>query len=215
MSRLEQLKIQAKASLEAAITKAKEEAEERRYNAIISGGVDRVMAIAAVKEATSEELKAVEMACSMIVKDLPLTNKATREIRKWNPSRVYGYGNQIGALVGILSGIQYSAAEHRLQMLATTGLNEQIIEDTLNAFGSPSYFSAKYETIVPEKPYCINSIKNSLEVLEIKLKNINLDKDAITEELLSKQFESARLRAETERNNYLVTKQTKTITVEG
>ena len=214
MSRLEQLKIQAKASLEAAITKAKEEAEERRYNAIISGGVDRVMAIAAVKEATSEELKAVEMACSMIVKDLPLTNKATREIRKWNPSRVYGYGNQIGALVGILSGIQYSAAEHRLQMLATTGLNEQIIEDTLNAFGSPSYFSAKYETIVPEKPYCINSIKNSLEVLEIKL-NINLDKDAITEELLSKQFESARLRAETERNNYLVTKQTKTITIEG
>ena len=201
MSRLEQLKIQAKASLEAAITKAKEEAEERRYNAIISGGVDRVMAIAAVKEATSEELKAVEMACSMIVKDLPLTNKATREIRKWNPSRVYGYGNQIGALVGILSGIQYSAAEHRLQMLATTGLNEQIIEDTLNAFGSPEYFSAKYETIVPEKPYCINSIKNSLEVLEIKL-NINLDKDAITEELLSKQFESARLRAETERNNY-------------
>ena len=214
MSRLEQLKIQAKASLEAAITKAKEEAEERRYNAIISGGVDRVMAISAVKEATSEELKAVEMACSMIVKDLPLTNKATREIRKWNPSRVYGYGNQIGALVGILSGIQYSAAEHRLQMLATTGLNEQIIEDTLNAFGSPSYFSAKYETIVPEKPCCINSIKNSLEVLEIKL-NINLDKDAITEELLSKQFESARLRAETERNNYLVTKQTKTITVEG
>ena len=214
MSRLEQLKIQAKASLEAAITKAKEEAEERRYNAIISGGVDRVMAISAVKEATSEELKAVEMACSMIVKDLPLTNKATREIRKWNPSRVYGYGNQIGALVGILSGIQYSAAEHRLQMLATTGLNEQIIEDTLNAFGSPSYFSAKYETIVPEKTYCINSIKNSLEVLEIKL-NINLDKDAITEELLSKQFESARLRAETERNNYLVTKQTKTITVEG
>ena len=214
MSRLEQLKIQAKASLEAAITKAKEEAEERRYNAIISGGVDRVMAISAVKEATSEELKAVEMACSMIVKDLPLTNKATREIRKWNPSRVYGYGNQIGALVGILSGIQYSAAEHRLQMLATTGLNEQIIEDTLNAFGSPSYFSAKYETIVPEKPYYINSIKNSLEVLEIKL-NINLDKDAITEELLSKQFESARLRAETERNNYLVTKQTKTITVEG
>lgn len=214
MSRLEQLKIQAKASLEAAITKAKEEAEERRYNAIISGGVDRVMAISAVKEATSEELKAVEMACSMIVKDLPLTNKATREIRKWNPSRVYGYGNQIGALVGILSGIQYSAAEHRLQMLATTGLNEQIIEDTLNAFGSPSYFSAKYETIVPEKPYCINSIKNSLEVLEIKL-NINLDKDAITEELLSKQFESARLRAETERNNYLVTKQTKTIPVEG
>lgn len=214
MSRLEQLKIQAKASLEAAIAKAKEEAEERRYNAIISGGVDRVMAIAAVKEATSEELKAIEMACSMVVKDLPLTNKATREIRKWNPSRVYGYGNQIGALVGILSGIQYSAAEHRLQMLATTGLNEQIIEDTLNAFGSPSYFSAKYETIVPEKPYCINSIKNSLEVLEIKL-NINLDKDAITEELLSKQFESARLRAETERNNYLVTKQTKTITVEG
>lgn len=214
MSRLEQLKIQAKASLEAAITKAKEEAEERRYNAIISGGVDRVMAISAVKEATSEELKAIEMACSMIVKDLPLTNKATREIRKWNPSRVYGYGNQIGALVGILSGIQYSAAEHRLQMLATTGLNEQIIEDTLNAFGSPAYFSAKYETIVPEKPYCINSIKNSLEVLEIKL-NINLDKDAITEELLSKQFESARLRAETERNNYLVTKQTKTITVEG
>lgn len=214
MSRLEQLKLQAKASLEAAITKAKEEAEERRYNAIISGGVDRVMAIAAVKEATSEELKAIEMACSMIVKDLPLTNKTTREIRKWNPSRVYGYGNQVGALVGLLSGIQYSASQHRLQMLATTGLNEQIIEDTLVAFGSPAYFSPKYETIIEAKPYDYNAIRSCIEVLEHKL-DLNIDMSQLTEANIAKQFEAAQLRAETERNNYLATKQTKTIQVEG
>ena len=37
----------------------------------------------------------------------------------------------------------------------------------------------------------------------------------LTEANIAKQFEAAQLRAETERNNYLATKQTKTIQVEG
>ena len=124
MTHLETLRANAQAKIQEAIQTAKDKAEERKLNAIISGGVDRVMATMAVREATSEELKNLELSCEQIVKDLPITSRTTRETRKWNPSRVYGYGNQIGALVGLLSGIQYSASQHRLQMLATTGLNE-------------------------------------------------------------------------------------------
>ena len=214
MTHLETLRANAQAKIQEAIQTAKDKAEERKLNAIISGGVDRVMATMAVREATSEELKNLELSCEQIVKDLPITSRTTRETRKWNPSRVYGYGNQIGALVGLLSGIQYSASQHRLQMLATTGLNEQIIEDTLVAFGSPAYFSSKYETIIEAKPYDYNAIRSCIEVLEHKL-DLNIDMSQLTEANIAKQFEAAQLRAETERNNYLATKQTKTIQVEG
>ena len=214
MTHLETLRANAQAKIQEAIQTAKDKAEERKLNAIISGGVDRVMASMAVREATSEELKNLELSCEQIVKDLPITSRTTRETRKWNPSRVYGYGNQIGALVGLLSGIQYSASQHRLQMLATTGLNEQIIEDTLVAFGSLAYFSSKYETIIEAKPYDYNAIRNCIEVLEHKL-DLNIDMSQLTEANIAKQFEAAQLRAETEQNNYLATKQTKTIQVEG
>ena len=214
MTHLETLRANAQAKIQEAIQTAKDKAEERKLNAIISGGVDRVMATMAVREATSEELKNLELSCEQIVKDLPITSRTTRETRKWNPSRVYGYGNQIGALVGLLSGIQYSASQHRLQMLATTGLNEQIIEDTLVAFGSPAYFSAKYETIIEAKPYDYNAVRSCIEVLEHKL-DLNIDMSQLTEANIAKQFEAAQLRAETEQNNYLATKQTKTIQVEG
>ena len=214
MTHLETLRANAQAKIQEAIQTAKDKAEERKLNAILSGGVDRVMATMAVREATSEELKNLELSCEQIVKDLPITSRTTRETRKWNPSRVYGYGNQIGALVGLLSGIQYSASQHRLQMLATTGLNEQIIEDTLVAFCSPAYFSSKYETIIETKPYDYNAIRNCIEVLEHKL-DLNIDMSQLTEANIAKQFEAAQLRAETEQNNYLATKQTKTIQVEG
>ena len=214
MTHLETLRANAQAKIQEAIQTAKDNAEERKLNAIISGGVDRVMATMAVREATSEELKNLELYCEQIVKDLPITSRTTRETRKWNPSRVYGYGNQVGALVGLLSGIQYSASQHRLQMLATTGLNEQIIEDTLVAFGSPAYFSPKYETIIEAKPYNYNAIRSCIEVLEHKL-DLNIDMSQLTEANIAKQFEAAQLRAETEQNNYLATKQTKTIQVEG
>lgn len=210
---LEQLKQEAEAKLKTSIQAAKEAAEMNKYKAIISGGVDRIMAQAAVREETSEKLKSIELLCSTIVSELPIQNKATRETRKWNPSRVYGYGNQVGALVGILSGIQYSANEHKLQMLAQTGLNEQIIEDTLNAFGAPAYFSEKYDVIVDERPFDINSICNCLEILEFKL-DLTLDKSLVTEAALSKQFELARIKAETARNTFALTRQIKTVTVE-
>lgn len=210
---LEQLKQEAQAKLQTSIQAAKEAAEMNKYKAIISGGVDRIMAQAAVREETSEKLKSIELLCSTIVSELPIQNRATRETRKWNPSRVYGYGNQIGALVGILSGIQYSANEHKIQMLAQTGLNEQIIEDTLNAFGAPAYFSEKYDVIVDERPFDINSICNCLEILEFKL-DLTLDKSLVTEAALSKQFELARIKAETARNTFALTRQIKTVTVE-
>lgn len=210
---LEQLKQEAQAKLQTSIQAAKEAAEMNKYKAIISGGVDRIMAQAAVREETSEKLKSIELLCSTIVSELPIQNRATRETRKWNPSRVYGYGNQVGALVGILSGIQYSANEHKLQMLAQTGLNEQIIEDTLNAFGAPAYFSEKYDVIVDERPFDINSICNCLEILEFKL-DLTLDKSLVTEAALSKQFELARIKAETARNTFALTRQIKTVTVE-
>ena len=155
MTKLEQLREQAKAKTMEAINIAREKAETNRLQAIINGNLASIIAKQEVAADTSNKLKSLEEQCVQLVQTLPVYSKATRELRKFNPSRVYGFGNQIASLVGILSGIQYSANEHKLQMLAQTGLNEQIIEDTLNAFGAPAYFSEKYDVIV--------SIKNSVQ----------------------------------------------------
>lgn len=213
MTKLEQLREQAKAKTMEAINLAREKAETNRLQAIINGNLASIIAKQEVAADTSNKLKSLEEQCVQLVQTLPVYSKATRELRKFNPSRVYGFGNQIASLVGILSGIQYSATEHRMQLLELTNLNEQIIEDTLDAFGSPAYFSTNYNTIVPERPYDHAKALECIKTLEYLL-DISVDTSKVTEATMKANFELARLKAETARDNYSVAVATKTIKVE-
>lgn len=150
---------------------------------------------AEVKRDTSAKLANLNTACETIVTEMPIYNSKTREDRKWKPSRQYGLGNQIAALTGLLSGMQYAAMDHKAQMLALTGLDDDIIEETMEAFGSPAYYSRNYDLVVEEVPYNLEAIHSNIALVENAL-GVTIDKSKLTRAVLDNRFAKAQALAE-------------------
>ena len=203
MTNLQELRAQAAAAIEAAKLKAADAKEEMQLRMVIARTNDTsVMARvrAEIKREATDKLNLLNATCEHIVSVMPISSARTRENRKWNPSKQYGYGNQITMVTGLLSGIQYSATDHKLQMLALTGLDEDLIEATLAAFGNTSYYSANYHTVVDEVPFNVPAILANLDLVEEAL-GVTLDKSAINESTMRTHFTKARLTAEKKMND--------------
>ena len=150
---------------------------------------------ASIAQETADAIQAIESKCQAIIESMPIFSKKTRENRKWNPSNYYGLGSHIGGIYRILTGILYSTTDHKVQLLASTGLYEDLVESTINAFGNTAYYSETHKVIVPAIPYNINTLIANLTLIADIL-NINPDMQAVTEANLSKIFQSALAKAE-------------------
>lgn len=195
---LQALRDQALAKVKADKESIQVKAEVNRLNSIINGSLGSAIATQELTAETSKFINGLIEDCTHIVSSTPVFNKATREQRKFNPSRVYSFGSQVGNLVGLLSGIQYSANDHKALLLAHTGLDEDLIEQTLEAFGATAYYSTNHNIVVPERPYDADKARALVEMVEARL-NINIDKSKITEATFRSSFELARINAETKR----------------
>lgn len=193
---LQALREQAKATVSTKVAAIRDAAEIKRLNSMISGPLGETMAKQQVVAETSTLLSAMIEECSGIVASMPIYSKATREQRKFNMTKVYGFGNQLSNLLGLLSGIQYSATDHKQLLLAHTGLSEDLIEQTLEAFGRPAYYSTNHSIIIDEQPYDSAKALECIQMIEAEL-NIILDKSKLTETTFRTQFELARINAET------------------
>ena len=151
--------------------------------------------IAAIAQETSDNIQEIESNCQAIIESMPIFSKKTRENRKWNPSNYYGLGSHIGGIYRLLTGILYSTTDHKVQLLASTGLYEDLIESTILAFGNTAYYSETHKVIVPAIPYNIDTLLSNLTLISDIL-NINPDMQAVTEANLSKIFKSAEAKAE-------------------
>lgn len=150
---------------------------------------------ASIAQETADAIQAIESNCQAIIEAMPIFSKKTRENRKWNPSNYYGLGSHIGGIYRILTGILYSTTDHKVQLLASTGLYEDLVESTINAFGNTAYYSETHKVIVPAIPYNIDTLIANLTLIADIL-NINPDMQAVTEANLSKIFQSAEAKAE-------------------
>lgn len=150
---------------------------------------------ASIAQETADAIQAIESKCQAIIESMPIFSKKTRENRKWNPSNYYGLGSHIGGIYRILTGILYSTTDHKVQLLASTGLYEDLVESTINAFGNTAYYSETHKVIVPAIPYNIDTLVANLTLIADIL-NINPDMQAVTEANLSKMFQSALAKAE-------------------
>lgn len=208
---LQELKTKAEEALNKLKQEALEAAEANKYNAIISGTLGKVIAARAVGEHALKVLKDIEMSAIAIVENTPIMNKATREMREFKPSRIYGYGTHIEVLTGILSGIQYSAIQHKMLILAEhPTLTESLISDTLEAFGSPAFFSEKYCTVVEERPFDYAKARELVEIIALNL-GITLDLSSFSEQAMTRVFEAAKLKAETLAAEYKTGETIKTV----
>ena len=197
---LEELREEVAAKVAAAKVQATELAERIQLTAQLNRATNPALIEAGVRAQlntdTSSKLLTIDKACEIAIADMPVMNTRTRENRKWQPRREYGLGNHIQILSGILSGIQYSSAQHKPFLLPNLkGVSEDLIESTLEAFGAPAYYSTNYEMIVPEVPANVAKLNENLLLIEDKLE-ISLDKSKLTQAVFDTRFEIARLRAE-------------------
>lgn len=195
---LEAMKAEAKKRAKEAVEQANMQAEyfiaEAQIARATNSDITRSIAMAQAANATTAKLERLEAECTAVVAAMPVYSARTRENRKFNPTRFYGLGNDIAIVIGLLSGINYAAREHRAQLMAKTGLNSTIIEQTLESLGSLSYYSKNYGVVVEAKPYSVKSLKANLDTVAAMM-NISLDTSVINEDSMKALWLNAEVRA--------------------
>lgn len=112
-------------------------------------------------------------------------------------SKVFGYGLIPNKILTLLKAIQFSKAEDRDELLLITGLDEQIIEDTLDAFGQTAYFSKASITIMPAIPMDTPRIKELLKLVATDMRLVSeLDLGKFTIENIRYQYDRAQINAD-------------------
>lgn len=151
----------------------------------------------AIAEQTQYLQKLVDE-CAAIVASTPVFNNKTRANRVWAGSRKFNYGTQVDLMYQLATGILFSCAEHKQLLLAHTKLDLQLLEDIVEAFGTPTYYSRNYNTIVEAKPYDVERVKASINVMQSSL-GVVVDTSALTESKFKEEFERS---ISTANNNY-------------
>jgi hypothetical protein len=129
--------------------------------------------------------------CAEIVASVPVYNAKTRTNRVWAGSHKYNYGTQVDLMYQLATGILYACQEHKQLLLAHTGLNLELLEQMVKAFGTPTYYSRNYHAIVEAKPFEIDMVQSTVEVMQSEL-GVVVDTTALTQN----NFESEFVRAE-------------------
>lgn len=84
-------------------------------------------------------------------------------------SQTFGYGIIPNKILTLLKAIQYSKADSKQHLLLLTGLDEQTVEDTLDAFGNTAYFSKLSIEVMPSIPMNIPKVKEFLKLVATDL----------------------------------------------
>lgn len=172
--------------------------ESLRLNAEITRLQDprylQALTKASMVKSTTNTINAVINNCKGIIESMPIFNRTTGENRKWSTNRTVGYGNHIELLTNLLNGIQYSTQEHKQFMLELSGLDSDLVERTLQAFGNPAYYSINNDIVVEAQPYNYNELMECIALIEDKLAVV-LNTTDLTEKRMSQRFLLAEVRA--------------------
>jgi rubrerythrin len=141
-----------------------------------------------------ETLKSSIEQCKDIVDSMPVYDTKSRQNRTFNPRSEYRLGKQFELLSGLLTGVQYSAREHKDQMLEVLGLNELTIELALDAMGSRTYYSKNYQEIVDGTPAEVTTLVDELQEVADAL-GIVLDDSKLTNKHFDRLEQMARVKA--------------------
>ena len=135
--------------------------------------------------------------CAGIVASMPVHNPKTRTNRVWAGNQRYGFGTPINLMYQLATGILYSCQEHKQLLLAHTGLNAELLDQLVKAFGTPTYYSRNNHVIVEAKPYNVEMVKATVDVLQSEL-GVVIDTSELVDKTFEDDFSSAITRATTQ-----------------
>ena len=195
---IEQLRAQVERLQAENLAKVREAAEIARLEAtlMLESSEDLFNAkvkLAANGQQTAQLQKLVDE-CAQIVASVPVYNSKTRTNRQWAGSHKYNYGTQIDLMYQLATGILYACAEHKQLLLAHTGLDLELLEQMVKAFGTPTYYSRNYHSVVEEKPYDLAMVKSTVQVMQSTL-GVVIDTTSINSTVFENEFKSARVTA--------------------
>jgi hypothetical protein len=190
-ARVEALKAENAQKLQEKVTVARLTAQiELEGNEIIL----EAKAQQALRNEQTERLREVVSVCEGFITQVPVPKARSTDMRVWMGKHRYGYNTQVDLMYELVSGILYSCKEHKELMLAHTGLNMELVEQTMAAFGTPSYYDRNTNMVVDETPYDVDQVKATLGILQSEL-GVVIDTTPVTENTFATQFERARLQA--------------------
>lgn len=154
-----------------------------------------VGALAASKAAEGklEKLNNYLKQCEAIVEAMPIYSEKTRQTVKFKPSSQFGLSTEISKLIAICTGIQYAKAEHKVQMLAITGLSETLVEQTLADLGSLPYYNSNYGVLVDGTMPNVEALKQDLVLVATTL-GVTVDTSFMTQAYMERRYEAAMIR---------------------
>lgn len=154
-----------------------------------------VGALAASKAAEGklEKLNNYLKQCEAIVEAMPIYSEKTRQTVKFRPSSQFGLSTEISKLIAICTGIQYAKAEHKVQMLAITGLSETLVEQTLADLGSLPYYNSNYGVLVDGTMPNVEALKQDLMLVATTL-GVTVDTSFMTQVYMERRYEAAMIR---------------------
>lgn len=154
-----------------------------------------VGALAASKAAEGklEKLNNYLKQCEAIVEAMPIYSEKTRQTVKFRPSSQFGLSTEISKLIAICTGIQYAKAEHKVQMLAITGLSETLVEQTLADLGSLPYYNSNYGVLVDGTMPNVEALKQDLMLVATTL-GVTVDTSFMTQAYMERRYEAAMIR---------------------
>ena len=154
-----------------------------------------VGALAASKAAEGklEKLNNYLKQCEAIVEAMPIYSEKTRQTVKFRPSSQFGLSTEISKLIAICNGIQYAKTEHKVQMLAITGLSETLVEQTLADLGSLPYYNSNYGVLVDGTMPNVEALKQDLMLVATTL-GVTVDTSFMTQVYMERRYEAAMIR---------------------
>lgn len=197
----------------AATAKAKELADSALIATYSDPTFVNIMANVKAKEASLNRLAKLDKICEETVAQMPIYSNKTRQMSQWKPRSQFGLSTEVSKLVGLVTGIQYSKAEHKVIMLEATGLSETVCEDLLSALGSLPYFNETHGVVVDGIQPNVPALKQSLRLAAATI-GITLDLSFMTETFMARRFEAAMIRAQSDslaRQKAVLTEENKVI----
>lgn len=196
---IEELKAKLEAKRAENAVKVREAAEIARLESAIKLESSEPLFNAKVKLETNglqtAKLQRLVSECEAIIESVPVHNTKTRSSRVWAGSHRYGFGTQVDLMYQLATGILYACAEHKELLLQHTGLNLELLEEIVSAFGTPSYYSRNYHTIVESKPYDIDRVKMGIEVMQSQL-DVVINTNVLTKDTFELDFVRGETRAQ-------------------
>lgn len=198
---IEQLKAEVAKTVEANTAKIREAAEVARLTATLklesSPELFNAKVLLTVNDQQTKTLQKLVDECAQIVASVPVYNAKTRTNRVWAGGHRYNYGTQVDLMYQLATGILYACQEHKQLLLAHTGLNPELLEQIVDAFGSPMYYSRTYHTIVEAKPASLDLIKSAINVMQSEL-GVVVDTSKLTRNSLEAEFVRGEINAKSQ-----------------